>query len=256
VLNIDDKHGTRIAERSKAAVITYGTTSSADVSVMGTEMSISGTRIQIKHASTRVTVSSSLTGRFNISNILAAYATGIALGIPTQKIVEGIQNLRTVRGRFDQIISPNGWTAIVDYAHTPDALENCLQTIREVLPAEQRGKIITVFGCGGNRDRGKRPLMGTTATELSDVTVITSDNPRDEKPENIISEITEGVVRGTTVHIEVDRRKAIVLALDMARSGDVVLVVGKGHEDYQIIGGVKHHFDDREEIERYITARQ
>lgn len=256
VLNIDDKHGTRIAERSKAAVITYGTTSSADVRVMGTEMSISGTRIQIKHASTHVTVSSSLTGRFNISNILAAYATGIALGIPRQKIVEGIQNLRTVRGRFEQIISPNGWTAIVDYAHTPDALENCLQTIREVLPAEQRGKIITVFGCGGNRDRGKRPLMGTTATELSDVTVITSDNPRDEKPEDIISEITEGVVRGTTVHTEVDRRKAIVLALDMARSGDVVLVAGKGHEDYQIIGGVKHHFDDREEIERYITARQ
>ncbi len=256
VLNIDDKYGARIAERSKAAVITYGTTPSADVSVTGFEMSINGAKIQIKHANANVLISTSLTGRFNISNILAAYGAGVALGIPTPGIVEGIQNLRTVRGRFEQITSPDGWTAIVDYAHTPDALENCLRTIREVLPAGRRGKIITVFGCGGNRDRGKRPLMGRIASELSDVTVVTSDNPRDEEPGMIIGEIAEGVVRGASVHTEVERRNAIALALDMARSGDVVLVAGKGHEDYQVIRGVKHHFDDREEIERYIAARQ
>lgn len=255
VLNIDGGYGARIAERSKAAVITYSAISSADVSATGIEMSINGMKIQIEHAGARITVSSSLTGRFNVSNILAAYAGGVALGISKERIVEGIQNLRAVRGRFEQITSPAGWTAIVDYAHTPDALENCLRTIREVLPQGKHGRIITVFGCGGNRDRGKRPLMGKIATELSDMTIVTSDNPRNEDPGAIISEIMQGVVKGRTVHTEVDRRTAISLALDMAHQGDVVLVAGKGHEDYQIIGDVKHHFDDREEIERYIAAR-
>ena len=254
VVNKDDSHGLRIVERSKAVVITYSVTSSADVSVSGMEMSVNGMTIQIEHAGMRRAVTSSLTGRFNVANILAAYAGGVALGVPQERIAEGIRNLRSVRGRFEQIVSPAGWTAIVDYAHTPDALENCLRTIRDVLPRGQRGRVITVFGCGGNRDRAKRPLMGKIASELSDMTIVTSDNPRNEEPGEIINEIMRGVVPGGTVQIEVDRRKAIARALGMARQGDVVLVAGKGHEDYQVIGNVKHHFDDREEIERYIAA--
>ncbi len=252
VLNLDDGYGYRIAERSKARKLTYSATSSADISVTEVTMSITGSEFLVEHDGTRATISSSLTGRFNVSNMLAAYATGVALGVDQRKIVEGIKNLKTVRGRFDQIISPAGWTAIVDYAHTPDALENCLKTIHGILSKEGRGRVITVFGCGGNRDRGKRPQMAMIATELSDVTVVTSDNPRNEDPHSIIAEIIAGVVKGKEVYTEVDRRAAITMALKMADSGDVVLVAGKGHEDYQIVENIKHHFDDREEIERYI----
>jgi UDP-N-acetylmuramoyl-L-alanyl-D-glutamate--2,6-diaminopimelate ligase len=157
-----------------------------------------------------------------------------------------------VRGRFEQIVSPAGWTAVIDYAHTPDALEKCLRTIRDLLPPEKPGRIITVFGCGGNRDRGKRPIMGRIASELSDITVVTSDNPRKENPGVIIDEIMAGVRSGATVHREEDRRAAIGRALAMARPGDVVLVAGKGHEDYQVVGEQKRHFDDREEVEMVI----
>jgi UDP-N-acetylmuramoyl-L-alanyl-D-glutamate--2,6-diaminopimelate ligase len=197
-------------------------------------------------------VTSPLIGRFNVSNILAAYATGVALGIDEEKIVKGIQTLPSVRGRFEQIHSSKGWTAIVDYAHTPDALENCLRAIHDILPAKTRGRIITVFGCGGNRDRGKRPQMARIATQLSDITIVTSDNPRHEDPQAIIDEITMGREKGKKVYTEVDRRKAIRVALGMAVGGDVVLVAGKGHENYQVIREERLHFDDREEIESFI----
>jgi UDP-N-acetylmuramoyl-L-alanyl-D-glutamate--2,6-diaminopimelate ligase len=157
-----------------------------------------------------------------------------------------------VRGRFEQIPSPAGWTAVVDYAHTPDALENCLQAIRAIVPAGAR--VLTVFGCGGNRDAGKRPEMGRIASRLSDVTVITSDNPRREEPLAIIRQIRAGVEGDREVVTEPDRRAAICLALDRAVSGDVVLIAGKGHEQYQVIGEVRMHFDDREEIEKYIRS--
>jgi len=254
VVNVDDSFGGKIAEQSKAKRLTYSSTSSADVFATDIRLSVRGSEFQVQHDGRRTTISSSLAGWFNVSNILAAYATGAALGVPQQKLVDGIGNLKTVRGRFEQIASPAGWTAIVDYAHSPDALKHCLRTIHDILPKVGRGRITTVFGCGGNRDRSKRPLMGTIATELSDITIVTSDNPRNEDPQSIIDEIMVGVVKGKEVYAEVDRRKAITMALGLARIGDVVLVAGKGHEDYQVVGNVKNHFDDREEIERFIRA--
>jgi UDP-N-acetylmuramoyl-L-alanyl-D-glutamate--2,6-diaminopimelate ligase len=254
ILNSDDSYGVRIAERSTAKKLTYGISSPADVRAKVVELNVRGATFEVERYGESVTVSSSLTGRFNVFNILAAYSTGVALEVEEQKIIEGIRQLKAVRGRFEQIISPKGWTAIVDYAHTPDALENCLKTVHDVLPKEGGGRVITVFGCGGNRDRGKRPKMAQIATELSDVVVITSDNPRNEDPQAIIDEIFTGVIKGKEVRTEIDRRKAIRMALDQACAGDVVLVAGKGHEDYQAVGDTKHHFDDREVIEQFIRA--
>jgi UDP-N-acetylmuramoyl-L-alanyl-D-glutamate--2,6-diaminopimelate ligase len=256
ILNSDDSYGARIAERSKAKKLTYGISSQADIQAKAVELSVRGATFEVERDGVSVTVSSSLTGQFNVSNILAAYSAGVVLGVDQQKITDGIRQLKAVRGRFEQIISPKGWTAIVDYAHTPDALENCLKTIHDVLPKGGDGRVITVFGCGGDRDRGKRPKMARIATELSDIIVITSDNPRNEDPQVIIDEIFTGAVKGKEVRTEIDRRKAITMALDLARAGDVVLVAGKGHEDYQIVGETKHHFDDREEIERFIQVIQ
>ena len=253
VVNADDAYGSRMVEGSAARVITYGTGNGADVRATAIALSVGGSRCTIVHGGDAREIRSSLTGRFNIANILAAYATGIGLGIPVETIRTGIAGVQVVRGRFEQIAAPSGWTAVIDYAHTPDALENCLQTIREIMPGGRR--IITVFGCGGNRDRGKRPVMGRIATTLSDVTVITSDNPRKEDPLAIIGEILSGAGGAGSVQTEADRRKAIRLALAEARPGDVVLIAGKGHETYQVVGDTKHHFDDREEVEEFIREK-
>ncbi|MEK9138286.1 MAG: UDP-N-acetylmuramoyl-L-alanyl-D-glutamate--2,6-diaminopimelate ligase, partial [Bacteroidota bacterium] len=236
VINLDDNYARKIVEHSKAKQLTYGASSSADVTARNVETTVGGTRFLVQYGGAGTVVASSLTGGFNVSNILAAFATGIAIGLRPETIAKGVANLKVVRGRFEQIVSPKGWTAIVDYAHTPDALENCLRAIHDILPKQNRGNVITVFGCGGNRDRGKRPKMARIATERSDVTIVTSDNPRKEDPQAIIGEILTGVVKGKQVRAEVDRRKAIRMALEMAQAGDVVLVAGKGHEDYQVIG--------------------
>jgi UDP-N-acetylmuramoyl-L-alanyl-D-glutamate--2,6-diaminopimelate ligase len=217
-------------------------------------MSVAGMKMTLAYDGRTRELDSRLTGRFNVENILAAYATGVGLGIAEDHICTGISGLPAVRGRFEQIVSPSGWTAVIDYAHTPDALEKCLRTIRDLLPEEKPGRVITVFGCGGNRDRGKRPKMGRIASELSDITVVTSDNPRKEEPATIIDEVMAGVQSGAAVYREADRRAAISTALGMAHPGDVVLVAGKGHEDYQVVGEQKHHFDDREEVENFIKA--
>jgi len=252
VLNNDDTFADRIAANTRAAKLTYGISSGADVVARDVRLTVSGTTFRVHHSGAATTVTSSLIGRFNVSNILASYAAGLALNVPEQNIVEGIQALRTVRGRFEQIASPLGWTAIVDYAHTPDALENCLHTIHDILPAKDRGRIITVFGCGGDRDRGKRPLMGRIAASLSDVVVLTSDNPRSEDPRLIMDDVLKGIEKRGGLITEVDRHKAIRVALEQARRGDVVLVAGKGHETYQVVGTERRHFDDREEIELFI----
>jgi UDP-N-acetylmuramoyl-L-alanyl-D-glutamate--2,6-diaminopimelate ligase len=167
VTNIDDPKGRAIVEGTRARVLTYGMSPDADVSVAEKSLTLSGMQLVVKLPSGRKKVSSKLTGQFNVANILAAYATGVGLGIPEAQIEKGIGDLRAVRGRFEQIISPEGWTAVVDYAHTPDALENCLRTIREIRPATRPGRIITVFGCGGNRDAGKRSMMGRIASRMS-----------------------------------------------------------------------------------------
>ncbi|MFN0157763.1 MAG: UDP-N-acetylmuramoyl-L-alanyl-D-glutamate--2,6-diaminopimelate ligase [Bacteroidota bacterium] len=252
VTNADDSYGRKMIEGTRAQTISYSLGGVADVVAENVHLGVRGTRFDVRYKGTRHQVDSRLIGRFNVQNILAAYATCIVLGIPDEQIIKGIANLSAVRGRFEQIVSPAGWTAVVDYAHTPDALENCLRAIREILPADKDGRIITVFGCGGDRDRGKRPKMGSIASTMSDITIVTSDNPRTEDPEAIIREVLGGVKPGAVIHTEQDRRKAIVKALEMARADDVVLIAGKGHEEYQIIGTTKNRFDDREEVERFI----
>ena len=252
VTNGDDAAGERMVVDSRARSIRYALKASADVAGRDIRLGLKGTSLTVVHDGRSVPVATHLIGRFNVQNVLAAYATGVGLGIADDAIVRGIGNQKGVNGRFEQIPAPAGWTAVIDYAHTPDALENSLTTIRELLP--EGGRIITVFGCGGNRDKGKRPVMGTIASTLSDITVVTSDNPRHEKPESIIDDILRGVDRLKEVHVEPDRRAAIRLGLERASRGDVVLIAGKGHERYQIIGDGKMHFDDHEEVQGFLAG--
>jgi UDP-N-acetylmuramoyl-L-alanyl-D-glutamate--2,6-diaminopimelate ligase len=252
ITNADDARGRAIVADTKARVLTYGMAQPAEVTATNVSVQLSGTSFTVTYRGQTHDIHLPLIGRFNVQNALAAYTAGVALGLEPSAIAEGLARVRSVPGRFEHIPSPKGWIAVVDYAHTPDALENCLRTIHDIMPAGQRGRIITVFGCGGNRDTTKRPIMGRIATELSDITVITSDNPRREDPAAIIREIQAGCVPGRTVYTEPDRRKAIAFALELARSGDVVLIAGKGHETYQLIGERQIHFDDREEVISFI----
>jgi UDP-N-acetylmuramoyl-L-alanyl-D-glutamate--2,6-diaminopimelate ligase len=254
VINRDDPYGDAIVAGCAAPVISYAWGARADVMARDVSISINGSRLLVATDRETVEIRSPLIGRFNVANILAACAAGMAMGCPPDQIARGIARVHSVRGRFEQIPSPQGWTAIVDYAHTPDALENCLRTVADIQSPAPSGKIITVFGCGGNRDTGKRPIMGTIASSMSDVVIVTSDNPRNEDPGTIINQIMAGVVPGAEVHAVVDRREGIRLGLSMARGGDVVLIAGKGHETYQVIGSTKSHFDDREEVERFISG--
>ena len=188
-------------------------------------------------------------GKFNVSNLLAVYGAAVMLGKQPEDVLVVMSTLKSVAGRLEPIRSPEGVTAIVDYAHTPDALENVLKAIHEVLDGKD-GKIITVCGAGGNRDKGKRPLMAQEAVRQSDRVIITSDNPRFEEPQDIINDMLAGLDQKQMKKVVAitDRREAIKTALMLAQKGDVVLIAGKGHEDYQEIRGVKHHFDDREEV--------
>jgi len=252
VFNVDDPYGVRIASSTAARKISYGIDHESDVRAERVSLSMNGTSLDILYQGERFTITTPLIGRFNAYNVLSAVAAALGMGISREKIQEGISRIANVRGRFERIASPKGWTAIVDYAHTPDALENCLRTIHDILPKEDRGTIITVFGAGGDRDKTKRPLMGEIAGRMSDLVIVTSDNPRTEDPEAIIDEVLRGIVQHASVLRESDRACAIERALCAAKKGDVVLVAGKGHEDYQIIGKEKRHFSDREVIERLL----
>lgn len=254
VTNYDDEWGMKIVLTAPGRTISYGVAEKADVRATDIRISLEGTSVNIRSGNQESTLTSPLVGWFNVYNILAAYSTGIALGHSRETIATGISSVKNVRGRFERIVSPQGWTAIIDYAHTPDALEKCLRTIHDVLPKEGRGRIITVFGAGGDRDQTKRPLMGKIAGNLSDLAIVTSDNPRTECPQHIIDDIVGGIPREATVLQEVDRRAAIHTALRQARSGDVILIAGKGHEDYQVIGKEKIHFSDREIVEDFIRS--
>ena len=252
VVNAGDPYAPRIIGETRAASLTYGFTPECDVRATAVEMTIDGSRCTVAHAGAEMEIRSNLTGRFNILNILASYAAGLGMGIAPPAIAAGIRNVQAVRGRFEKVLSPAGWTAVIDYAHTPDALENCLRTIRELVPASPGHRVITVFGCGGNRDTGKRPMMGRIASRWSDIAIVTSDNPRDEDPASIIDAVVAGMLPGGETYVEVNRHAAIRSALAKARPGDVVLIAGKGHETYQIIGATRDHFDDREEVEAFI----
>ena len=254
VTNRDDDWGRKLFASTRGNSLSYGFDAEADVRVTGAELSIGGTTITVEYRGTTTTLASPLVGRFNVYNTLTAYTVGLALGLPMESMKRGIEQVPVVRGRFERIASPAGWTAIIDYAHTPDALEKCLRTIHDVLPKKGRGNIITVFGAGGDRDKTKRPLMGAVVAELSDRVIVTSDNPRTEDPEAIIDGILAGIRTTGNVVREPDRRKAIEQALGRAGSGDVILIAGKGHEEYQVIGTERIHFSDREVVEAFISS--
>ena len=254
VTNADDAWGLKIVRNTKGSILTYGIVQNSDVRATNVSLSIDSTKFVIEHQNEKTEIHSQLVGRFNVQNILAACSVGIALGIPKTAIRSGIASLTSVPGRFERVVSAAGWSAIIDYAHTPDALEKCLSTIHDVLPPNRSNKIITVFGAGGDRDKTKRPLMGKVVDTLSDVIIVTSDNPRTEDPQTIIDNVRAGIQRKENVYTDVDRRSAITKALSMAQRGDVVLIAGKGHEDYQVIGTTKHHFSDREVISEVIAA--
>ena len=244
ITNADDKNGSVMVQNCKAQIKTYSTRTMADFKAKIIECHFEGMYLDINGKEVGV----QFIGKFNVSNLLAVYGAAVMLGKKPEDILVILSTLKSVNGRLEPIHSPEGYTAIVDYAHTPDALENVLNAIHEVL--DGKGKVITVCGAGGNRDKGKRPLMAQEAVKQSDKVIITSDNPRFEEPQDIINDMLAGLddKQMRKVVSIVDRREAIRTACMMAEKGDVILIAGKGHEDYQEIQGVKHHFDDKEVV--------
>lgn len=240
--NADDKNGMVMVQNTRAKVATYSLRTLCDFKGKVLEDGFEGMLMDINQREVNV----QFIGRFNASNLLAVYGAACLLGKQPEEVLIALSMLRPVSGRFDALRSPKGYTAIVDYAHTPDALENVLNAIQEVL--DGRGKVITVVGAGGNRDKGKRPLMAQEAVKQSDKVIITSDNPRFEEPQDIINDMLTGVSKEdmSRVLAIVERKEAIRTACMLAQPGDVILVAGKGHENYQDVKGVKHHFDDKE----------
>ena len=244
ITNADDKNGMVMVQNTKAQVKTYSTRTMADFRARIIECHFEGMYLEIDGREVGV----QFIGKFNVSNLLCVYGAAVMLGKQPENILVVLSTLKSVNGRLDPIRSPEGYTVIVDYAHTPDALENVLNAIHEVL--DGKGKVITVCGAGGNRDKGKRPLMAQEAVKQSDRVIITSDNPRFEKPQDIINDMLAGLDQKQMKKVIsiADRREAIRTACMMAEKGDVILIAGKGHEDYQEIKGVKHHFDDHEVV--------
>lgn len=244
VTNADDKNGMVMVQNTKAKVKTYSTRTMADFKGRIIECHFEGMYLDIDGHEVGV----HFIGKFNVSNLLAVYAAAVLLGQKPEDVLVTLSTLHSVNGRLEPIHAPEGYTAIIDYAHTPDALENVLAAIHEVL--DGKGHVITVCGAGGNRDKGKRPLMAQEAVKQSDKVIITSDNPRFEEPQDIINDMLAGLneQQMKKVITIVDRREAIRTACMMAQKGDVVLIAGKGHENYQDVKGVKHHFDDHEVV--------
>ncbi len=246
--NADDKTGLVMLQNTLAKKYTYSLRTQADFVGRVIESRLDGTSMTFNGREVEVL----FTGRFNAYNLTAVYAASVLIGWPVEQVLVAMSRLVPVAGRFQAFHSPKGFTAIVDYAHTPDAVVNVLQAIREVVGT--RGSIITVVGAGGNRDKGKRPIMAKEAALRSDRLILTSDNPRDEEPADIIRDMEEGLdIEGRKKTLSIaDRREAIRTAAAIAQPGDVILIAGKGHEDYQEIKGVKHHFDDREVVKEFL----
>jgi UDP-N-acetylmuramoyl-L-alanyl-D-glutamate--2,6-diaminopimelate ligase len=258
VVNVDDAAGARLAAAVGVRCVRVGRDTSATVRALEVESRLDGTRGLLALGGERVAFTSTLVGAPHTENIMAAAATAWALGLPAGTIVAGIATAAPPPGRVERIAGP-GFTVVVDYAHTPDALERLLAAMRPLAP----GALIVVFGCGGDRDRGKRPLMGEAVARLADMAVLTSDNPRTEDPLRILGDVEAGLRDGGMAPlaaacgyvVEADRRAAIRRALGLARPGDLVIVAGKGHEDYQIVGTEKRRLDDREEVRRALEER-
>jgi len=252
VINADDAYGKRLTGLAKKTV-TYGLESDADITTKKFQLTFNGLAFTAQTPHGKVQVASSLVGRINVYNILAAIGAAQALGLSAEIIQDGIRSLTSVSGRFERIDLGQPYFVVVDYAHTDDALENLIRTARELNP---KGRIITLFGCGGGKDRTKRPVMGEVTGRLSDLTILSSDNPRTEDPLKIISDIIVGLQKTPGKYlIEPDREKAIGAALDEARAGDIVLLAGKGHENYQILADRTLEFDDRDVARRALRGR-
>jgi UDP-N-acetylmuramoyl-L-alanyl-D-glutamate--2,6-diaminopimelate ligase len=254
VLNRDDPYCDDFARaargRAGVGVTTYGLRANADLQAVDIDASLSGTAFIAVHAGTRHSVNLRLLGAYNVHNALAALGIGFALGVSPEDACAGVESLPSVPGRFETVHAEQDFTAVVDYAHTPDALAHLLGAARDLGP----GRLIVVFGCGGDRDRGKRPIMGRIGATMGDFAIITSDNPRTEDPNAIIREVHEGVPAGAHAVAIADREEAIAAAVGHACAGDMVVVAGKGHEDYQILSDRRIDFDDREVLRDCIRS--
>ncbi|PMP90544.1 MAG: UDP-N-acetylmuramoyl-L-alanyl-D-glutamate--2,6-diaminopimelate ligase [Hydrogenobaculum sp.] len=244
VINIDDEYGKRLYEEFKDKAITYGYSKDAHLQIE--YFNQEDKLLSFYYKNKRYTLKTNLMGAFQAYNMSASILLSLYMDFDIEDIQNGLLSLSSIPGRFETI-DINGVKVVIDYAHTPDALEKLLKTARAIT----KSRLICVFGAGGNRDKTKRPKMGKIASELSDISIITSDNPRFEEPMDIIKDILKGIDSSKGPMIEEDRRKAIALALDIAKEGDVVVIAGKGHEDYQEIKGVKYHFSDKEEVLKY-----
>jgi UDP-N-acetylmuramyl-tripeptide synthetase len=262
VINADDDRARALRAAARGAVLTFSLRedSGADLVAREVSLGLEGTRFVVRGPQGELAVRTPLIGRFNVSNVLGALGASLALGLPAETALTGIASVAGVPGRLERVQAGQDFTVVVDYAHTDDALRNLLETVRELRPR----RLITVFGCGGDRDRTKRPLMGAVAARLSDVVVVTSDNPRSEPPEAIIEEIEAGMGNGgrrrnslpaRTAEVIVDRREAIARALEMAGPGDAVVIAGKGHETYQVLRERTVPFDDRQVAREVLAAR-
>ncbi len=256
VLNGDDPAAARLAEHTPARKLFFGFDRKNDVCVQELALSTAQTRLALHTPTSVFQIASPLLGRFNAANVTGAAAVGHALRIEPAQIRRGIELVRNVPGRFERIRSAGGVTAVVDYSHTPDSLQKCLEAIRDIFVSSgSQGRIITVFGCGGDRDRAKRPLMARIAERGSDRVYVTSDNPRTEEPQAIIDGIMKGFADPAAVRAIAERKSAIEEALAEARPGDLVLIAGKGHETYQLVGTERRHFDDREVVRDFFVLR-
>lgn len=253
IVNLDDPTGSYMAGQTKSRQISYAIDQAADVRATDVELRTDSSRFRVCGKFGGFVIHSRLTGRFNVYNMLAAIATALAEGIATEPIQQALANFVAVPGRFERVEIAHPYSVIVDYAHTPDGLENVLRTARQFTG----GKLIAVFGCGGDRDRTKRPVMGRLAAAYADIVIVTSDNPRSEEPESILDQILAGIEpegRSRTERIS-DRRLAIARAMQLAGPGDVILLAGKGHETYQILADRTIHFDDREVVRELAEER-
>ncbi|AEG61557.1 UDP-N-acetylmuramoyl-L-alanyl-D-glutamate--2,6-diaminopimelate ligase [Desulforamulus ruminis] len=254
VINGDDPAAKQLVKLSQGKVYTYGIEQVVDVRAKDIQVTARGVSFTVTGPWGEQKLSLKLTGRFNVYNALAAYTVGMALGFNGADVKSALEEVAGVAGRFELVDRGQDFAVVVDYAHTPDGLKNILTTARQIT----RGRLITVFGCGGDRDRTKRPLMGEIAAEHSDLVIVTSDNPRTEDPVKIIEDVVVGVekkIKPDKYRVLTDRREAITRAVHLAREGDVVVIAGKGHEDYQILGTTKIHFDDREVVGEALAQR-
>jgi len=252
IANNDDEYGKKILKDTVAKKFFYSMKKDSDLKAFNEKLTLSGLEFDVMYKGKNYKLTSSLSGRFNIYNILASVSAVLNYDIDMNSIQKTLLNFSEVSGRFNKVKLPNGAIAVIDYSHTSDSLKNAIESSREILNEEKtKGRVITIFGCGGNKDRTKRPVMGDYATKLSDHSIITSDNPRFEDPMEIINEILTGVKTKNNFEVIGNREEAIRRGIEISRFGDIVLICGKGHETYQEINGIKNHFDDKEMVNKY-----